>query len=445
MTSKNKPVFLSLYSESGRRISAGKLNRLTRELRAHLKASGIKSVKVIKRRQLPKGAKSVEVTAAVVGGVFLVLSTVGPKLLDIANDWLVRKKDDDLAVNMLAGDQIIQLSPAMSASERAKLMNGATVAVTESRPVGRKLALIVGNSDYDDPLLTKLTASAVDANELASVLRKSRVDRFDKVTVLSNKPALMVKKHIERFFKEKTTREDVTLLYFSGHGILGDGGELYLAAKDTMLDVLSSTAISSYFITRQMDRSSSQKQVLILDCCFSGAFPIGTGISTGTAFKGKGPGRVVLTASDATQYAWEGKQVLGDTRNSVFTHYLIDGLRTDNAREADGSITIDSLYKYVSARMAQETPRQRPSRSSNVELGEIVIVPRTTVPSSRQKPVSKGIAILFYILALVPILGIILYAAYRNKPFESDRKMARNLLILNLVVIGLVGCVLLYN
>jgi hypothetical protein len=35
-----------------------------------------------------------------------------------------------------------------------------------------------------------------------------------------------------------------------------------------------------------------------------------------TAFQGYG--RFVLTASDATQFAWEGNKVIGETQNSLF-------------------------------------------------------------------------------------------------------------------------------
>jgi uncharacterized caspase-like protein len=76
-----------------------------------------------------------------------------------------------------------------------------------------------------------------------------------------------------------------------------------------------------------MDRSFSKSQVLVLDCCHSGAFAHGTkaaqGVSVGTAeaFEGTGLGRVILTATDSTQYAWDGDEIIGDAPNSLFTHF----------------------------------------------------------------------------------------------------------------------------
>jgi len=129
-----------------------------------------------------------------------------------------------------------------------------------------------------------------------------------------------------------------------------------------------------------MDRSRSKRQVLILDCCHSGSFAQGskamTGESVGTksAFEGTGYGRVVLTATDATQYAWEGDQVIGDAQNSVFTLYLLQGLRTGEAdSDGDGKITLDELYDYVYDKVVSVTPMQTPGKWSYRQQGELVI------------------------------------------------------------------------
>ena len=71
----------------------------------------------------------------------------------------------------------------------------------------------------------------------------------------------MCARPIARLFKEKSP-DDLLLLYFSGHGVLDDQGHLYLAVKDTERDLLSGTAIPANFITGEMDRSRSKRQVL---------------------------------------------------------------------------------------------------------------------------------------------------------------------------------------
>jgi formylglycine-generating enzyme required for sulfatase activity/uncharacterized caspase-like protein len=233
---------------------------------------------------------------------------------------------------------------------------------------GRKLALIIGNSEYEDNGLAQLVTPGADADELAEVLHDPAIGNFDEVTPLINQPVAAVQRAISRFYANKN-RDDVLLLYFSGHGVLDDRGQLYLAVKDTERNLLRGSAIGAAFITDEMDRSLSRRQVLILDCCHSGAFVRGSkgapGLSVGTAaaFEGTGYARVVMTATDSTQYAWENDHVIGEADKSIFTHYLVEGLKTGAAdANADGWITLDELYDYAHAHVVTKTPKQTPAK-----------------------------------------------------------------------------------
>jgi outer membrane protein assembly factor BamB len=247
--------------------------------------------------------------------------------------------------------------------------------------MSRKLALIIGNSEYQDPRLARLATPSQDVAELAQVLHDAQVGNFDEVKTFVNETAANVRLEIESFFAEKK-RDDLLLLYFSGHGVRDDQGHLYLTVKDTRHNRLRATAIPSGFITSEMDSSRSKRQVLILDCCHSGAFTqgmkgsTGEGVGTALAFKGTGYGRVVLTASDATQYAWEreGEQVIGEADNSVFTRHLIEGMRTGVAdHDADGWVGLDELYDYVYEQVVNQTPKQTPHMWSFGQEGKIII------------------------------------------------------------------------
>ena len=266
--------------------------------------------------------------------------------------------------------------------------------------MARKLALIIGNSQYQDACLAKLAAPDVDVRALADVLSTPGIGAFDEVTQLLNEGLATVRKAIARFFDLKH-RDDLLFLYFSGHGVRDEQGHLYLAVRDTERVVLAGTAIEASFITGRMDRSASKRLVLVLDCCHSGAFGYGTKaaqgatVGTATAFEGTGRGRVVLTATDSTQYAWDGDQVLGESENSLFTHYMIEGLRTGDAdRDEDGLITIDELYDYVYDHVLNETPRQTPGKWAYGQQGEIVIAQnaaanRATLPPEIQEAVGS--------------------------------------------------------
>lgn len=252
-----------------------------------------------------------------------------------------------------------------------------------------KFALIIGNTEYTDPGLAQLTAPGRDAEDLAHILQDPQIGAFDDVRVLLNQFSSTIVEAIDEFFNHKKP-DDLLLLYFSGHGIRDEFGALYLAVRNTFRAKLRSTAVKSDYIREVMDQSRSRRQVLILDCCNSGAFAQGTksatGVSIGTAsaFEG-GYGRVILTASDSTQYAWEGDQVIGETDNSLFTHYLVEGLKGEADLDGNGRITVDELYDYTYEKVKLATPKQTPSKFSSKQQGEIIL--RHNLPTEDIKSV----------------------------------------------------------
>src|SRR5688572_19672018 len=240
-----------------------------------------------------------------------------------------------------------------------------------------KFALIIGNTEYADPGLAQLTAPGRDAEDFARVLQDKEICAFDDVKVLLNQSSSAISEAIDEFVDQKKP-DDLLVLYFSGHGVRDELGALYLAVKNTNRFRLRSTAIKSDFIREAMDQSRSKRQVLIMDCCNSGAFAQGTkaatGVSIGTASAFEaGYGRIILTASDSTQFAWEGDKVIGDTDNSLFTHFLVQGLDGEADLDGDGRITVDELYDYAYEKVKFVTPKQTPSKFSSKQQGEIVL------------------------------------------------------------------------
>src|SRR5262245_60334440 len=246
--------------------------------------------------------------------------------------------------------------------------------------MNRRLALIIGNSDYQDQRLARLASPRVDVEELAAVLQMDDVGGFTEVRTLPNEPAATVRKGIGRFFASTRSRDDLLLLYFSGHGVTNARGELYLAVADTETDLLGATAIPASYISEEMDGCVSRRLVLVLDCCHSGAFlrgakaAVGVSVDTREAFAGAGSGRIILTATDSIQYAWEGDEVSGQAQSSVFTHFLVEGLRTGEADgDSDGEITVDELYDYAHAKVVERTPTQKPRKFAINQEGGLVI------------------------------------------------------------------------
>ena len=145
-------------------------------------------------------------------------------------------------------------------------------------------------------------------------------------------------------------------------------GRLYFAAADTVKTQLASTGIPSAWLLDQLDDCRARRQVLILDCCFSGAFAHGSkggaDLDLERRLAGHGRGRAVLTASRAGEYSFEGQALAGAAvAGSVFTTGLVEGLRTGAADlGGDGYVSLDEAYdyayRYVQSRSASQTPQR---------------------------------------------------------------------------------------
>jgi hypothetical protein len=254
---------------------------------------------------------------------------------------------------------------------------------------GNRSALIVASDNYTDPGLQRLRAPASDAQALAGVLRNPDIGGFEVRTLL-NEPAHEVTLAVEEFFADRRP-DDLLLLHFSCHGVKDEGGELYFAAANTRMRRLAATAVPAEFVNRRMGRSRSRRVVLLLDCCYAGAFErgmtarAGAGMDIEEQFGGRG--RAVITASSAMEYAFEGDE-LADAHEqapSVFTSALVEGLETGEAdRDQDGLVALDELYDYVYDRVRAVTPNQTPGKWTFGVQGELVIARRSrpvTTPS----------------------------------------------------------------
>src|SRR6266700_351569 len=145
---------------------------------------------------------------------------------------------------------------------------------------GQRKALIVANDEYEQEGMRQLLAPAADADQLKRVLDDRQIGDF-AVQMVRNEPAHVIQTQIEELFAASLT-EDVLLLHFSCHGLKSESGKLFFAAPNTRPNRLSSTAISADFVQRCMQASRSRSVVLLLDCCYGGAFSKGVAVrSTG--------------------------------------------------------------------------------------------------------------------------------------------------------------------
>jgi Caspase domain len=269
---------------------------------------------------------------------------------------------------------------------------------------GTRSALIVASDEYTDPGLRRLRAPASDAQALAAVLRDPGIGGFEVHTLL-NEPAHVVNLAVEEFFADRRPG-DLLLVHFSGHRVKDEDGELYFAASNTVLGRLGATAVAAEFVSRRMSRSRSRRVVLLLDCCYAGAFErglatrAGTEMGIGQQFGGRG--RAVITASSAMEYAFEAGELTAtrEAPPSVFTSALVEGLETGDAdRDQDGLVGLDELYDYVYDKVRAATPNQTPGKWTFGVEGELYIARRSrpvatpaALPAELQQAIESPLA-----------------------------------------------------
>jgi uncharacterized caspase-like protein len=226
-----------------------------------------------------------------------------------------------------------------------------------------KVALLIGVSQYGAGF-NQLPASARDVAAMQRVWQHPDMGNFDEVIPLTDPGPQEMGIAIEQLFGDRN-RDDLLVLYFSGHGVKDESGSLYLATRVTRKNerggLIRSTAISAKFVQEIMSYSRAKRQAVILDCCFSGAFAEGLFAKDDGSVDIKsqlgGEGRVILTSSTSTQYSFaqEGSEL------SIYTRFLVEGIETGAADlDEDDVISADELHEYASIKVQRASPAMKP-------------------------------------------------------------------------------------
>jgi len=269
----------------------------------------------------------------------------------------------------------------------------------------RRFALLLAVSQYADPMLSRLRSPAADAVALRDLLADPEVGGFAVTSVFDEKaPAMRLA--VEEFLTDRRP-DDVVLVYMSCHGLVDARRRLYFAARDTLKSRLASSGVEAHWLLEQLEDCRARRQVVVLDCCFSGAFARGakgdTDVALGERLMGQGRGRVVLTASRGTEYSFEGDPTEDQSPpGSVFTTALVSGITSGEAdADDDGYISVDDAYAYAFEKVREAGGQQTPQRWLYGAEGSIVLArtpveigsttqteraPRPGAPEARIKP-----------------------------------------------------------
>ncbi|MFB2919887.1 caspase family protein [Aerosakkonema funiforme] len=251
-----------------------------------------------------------------------------------------------------------------------------------------KYALLIGVAEYRDGegyprLLTPLN----DIEALRQVLLDPEKGGFDEVKLLPNPSPPEMEDAISTLFGGRQDN-DITLLYFSGHGIK-ERRDFYLGTRDTRNNqqgnLLTLTAFPASRVHSIMSINSLKQQVVILDCCLSASFADGLlsndEDSTNVKQQLKEKGRVILTSSVSNKPSFEKKGL----PLSIYTGYLVEGIATGAADlDEDGVISIKNLHDYTTQKVQKAFPKMQQPEIYSVQP-ELLEIPIAKAPIRNPK------------------------------------------------------------
>lgn len=214
------------------------------------------------------------------------------------------------------------------------------------------IALIVGINHY--PHGGDLFGCVNDAYNVKNILERNSDGsvNFDckLLTASSSREALErgeLKDAIEKLF---TTKAEIALFYFAGHGHIESTGG-YLLASDAKR---GDEGVSLNDVLVFANNSPATNKIIILDSCHSGLAGNPPNIKDSALIA---EGITILTASTSDQYASE---IDG---SGVFTSLLVDAL-SGSASNIIGEITPSSVYAHIDQSLGAW--EQRPIFKTNV-------------------------------------------------------------------------------
>lgn len=250
-----------------------------------------------------------------------------------------------------------------------------------------KVALLIGVSEYG-PELNPLPSAVKDVEVVKQVLQPLEMGGFDEVKQLLNPNPPVMREAIETLFLGRT-KNDLVLLFFSGHIVQDDSGKLYFAtsitSKSPKAEHIRVSTIPASFVHDLMSKSLCQRKVVILDSCFRSLsaqeMTANDNISADIKSQLGGEGQTILTSFTSMHNSFNSEYF----NQSVYTRYLVEGIRTGAADlDRNGSISVDELHQYASNKVQAVAPALKPEFYPS-ENGYQIVLAKSPIDNPKLK------------------------------------------------------------
>lgn len=179
---------------------------------------------------------------------------------------------------------------------------------------------------------------------------------------------------------------DTLVVYFAGHGLLNDNGQLHLSLVDSSNDRMYS-AVPYDYLRNLIFRSRARRRIVILDCCYSGRAlgVMGDDGVTGILNRADIDGTYLIaaTAENVPALAPDGDRYTAFTAELL--KIIVDGV-PDQPEKA--FLSLNTIFDYVSAAM-EGVGRPRPQKRERNVVGRCTLV-RNRAYGARPLPFGYG-------------------------------------------------------
>jgi TonB family protein len=207
-----------------------------------------------------------------------------------------------------------------------------------------RIALVIGNAKYK---IKPLNNSKNDADDVSLALKETGFEVIDlrDATLTEMRSAV-------RQFGDRLIKNDVGLVYYSGHGVEVKGRNYFIPVNADIQreDEIADQGLDVSLILEKMSTAGKGVNILIVDACRDDPF--------GRSFRSTSRGLAQMDAPRGTiiAYATSPGKVASDgdprERNSPYTKYLVRAMQSPNK-------PIEQVFKEVRRAVQDETKNQQ--------------------------------------------------------------------------------------
>ncbi len=225
-------------------------------------------------------------------------------------------------------------------------------------------AVVIGISDYQEPLIPDLRFADRDAEAFANYLRSPSGGnvRPENLQLLTNEKATMAQMVAALDWLMTVSEEnDLAMIYFSGHGDVETKTRSqlgFLLGWDAPAHAYMARAFPVFYLqeivsTISLDKKS--KVLLVTDACRAGKLAgnaVGGAQLTSANLAKSFANEVKILSCQSNEYSYEGEQWGGG--RGVFSFYLVDGMYGLADKNADATVNLFEIGRYLEDHVANE-------------------------------------------------------------------------------------------